>query len=115
MKRHPSLRDLSSDHHHGLVWARRLLQVSQTSTNSQALADEAARGFLGFWAAHTNRHFREEEEVLLPAFARFGDPSRPEVVRVLVEHVRIRRLVNDLQGQLEGGASSLQTMGEIGE
>jgi hemerythrin-like domain-containing protein len=71
--------------------------------------------FLHFWAEEINHHFREEEEVLLPAFARYGDPAAAPVVRMLVEHVRIRRLVDDLQTQLAGGAPEPATMQATGD
>lgn len=116
MKRHPALRALSSDHHQGLVQARRLAQAAQAATAGAPEADRrVAQAFLGFWAAHTRRHFREEEEVLLPAFARYGDPAAAPVVRLLVEHVHIRRLVADLQRQVDTGPPELATMQAIGE
>ena len=130
MKRHPALRDLSSDHHQGLVQARRLVKAAEEDTasptggvtavhegaaaNAEALA-QVARDFLTFWSQHTVLHFRQEEEVLLPAFARYGDPALEPVVRVLVEHVQIRRLVDDLQQQVASGQPSVQTMRAIGE
>jgi hypothetical protein len=52
---------------------------------------------------------------LLPTFARYGDPSLEPVVRVLVEHIKIRRLVDDLHLQVEQGATSIETMRAIGE
>ncbi len=116
MKRHQALRELSSDHHQGLVQARRLVKTA--GRGSDATADEVAkvaRDVLTFWAEHTTLHFREEEEVLLPAFARYGDPSVEPVVQVLVEHVHIRRLVDDLERQVELGQPSLETMRAIGE
>jgi hemerythrin-like domain-containing protein len=116
MKRHPSLRDLSSDHHQGLVHARRLVQ---TAAGSVPAPPEGAAGvvhdFLHLWAEETNHHFREEEEVLLPAFARYGDPAAAPVVRMLVEHVQIRRLVADLQAQLAAGAPDPATMQATGD
>lgn len=125
MKRHQALRDLSSDHHQGLVQARRMIQAAGgESTDAQAAiggeaeaakAAKVARDFLTFWAEHTHPHFREEEEVLLPTFARYGDPSLEPVVRMLVEHVHIRKLVADLQSQVEGGQPSIETMRTIGE
>lgn len=128
MKRHPALRDLSSDHHLGLVQARRLVKVATNdAAGAQAsggVADGAAeedgaakvgREFLAFWDDHTSRHFREEEEVLLPTFARYGDSSLEPVVRMLVEHVTIRRLVTDLRGQMETNQPSPETMRSIGE
>jgi hemerythrin-like domain-containing protein len=128
MKRHPALRDLSSDHHQGLVQARRLTRATGgDGTRSTADVDEGAQArsrealrtvaadFVAFWHRHTAPHFREEEEVLLPAFARFGDPASPHVVRTLVEHVRIRRLVGDLRRQLATGPVSTDTVRALGE
>jgi len=130
MKRHPVLRDLSSDHHHALVQARRLVKAAEegmapptggvtaghdsAAAHAEALA-QVARGFLTFWSQHTVLHFRQEEEVLLPAFARYGDPALEPVVRVLVEHVQIRRLVDDLQQQVASGQLSVHTMRAVGE
>jgi len=116
MKRHPSLRDLSSDHHQGLVHARRLVQVAEGTL--PAPADSAAgvvHDFLHTWAEEINHHFREEEEVLLPAFARYGDAAAAPVVRMLVEHVRIRRMVADLQTQLAGDGPEPATMQATGD
>jgi hemerythrin-like domain-containing protein len=117
MKRHPALRALSSDHHQGLVQARRLVQAAQVTPAGAPAADlpATARAFLGFWNVHTRPHFREEEEVLLPAFARYGDPATPPVMRLLLEHVQIRRLVADLQRDLDAGQPLAATMQAIGE
>lgn len=125
MKRHRALRDLSSDHHLGLVQARRLVkaaaneaagaQAGEAVASGAAGAAKVAREFLAFWAEHTTRHFREEEEVLLPTFGRYGDPSLEPVVRMLVEHVHIRRLVYDLRRQVEANQPSHDTMRSIGE
>jgi hypothetical protein len=42
-----------------------------------------ARGaFLQFWHSEGGQHFRVEEEVLLPAYARHRPPDEPAVVRV---------------------------------
>lgn len=85
MKRHPALVSLSRDHHHALVIAFALRHATAPT------ADEVARSFLAHWEAEERLHFRLEEEVLLPAFAAHGDPSHPAIVRVLVDHVLIRR------------------------
>lgn len=121
MKRHPGLRDLSSDHHHGLVHARHLVKAAaemQVSEDELAAAAETARAFLAYWAEHINHHFREEEEVLLPVFARYGNPAEPPVVRMLVEHIQIRRLVADLAHQMESDSNmpsqdTMQTLGAL--
>jgi hemerythrin-like domain-containing protein len=111
MKRHPALHSLSSDHHLGLVQARRLVRAATDA----APAAPAAQAFLAFWAEHTRGHFREEEEDLLPAFARYGDPAAAPVVRVLVEHVQMRRLVGDLAEQVAAGVPDPATMTALGE
>jgi hypothetical protein len=54
MKRHPSLRKFSDDHHGGLVQARRLRRVAAGEEGSPA---EAARSFLRFWEEDTSPHF----------------------------------------------------------
>lgn len=84
MKRHASLQDLSRDHHHSLVVARRLRRASAEDAGAVAAA------FLEHWRTEGAEHFREEEDELLPAFARHGDAEDPLVARVLVEHVLIR-------------------------
>ena len=88
MQRHPGLRDLSSDHHHALVQAQRLQRG--------AAADEATRlksvaEFLQFWHEHAQRHFSEEEQALLPYFARWGELNQEPIHQMLREHALIRR------------------------
>jgi hemerythrin-like domain-containing protein len=115
MKRHPSLRDLSADHHHGLVQARRLLQVARAGGGPGTPGTEqVAADFLRFFAAETTRHFREEEEVLLPAFARYGDLADPAIVQMLDEHGQLRRLAGDLERQLARGELSIETLRATG-
>lgn len=84
MKRDPALHPLSRDHHQALFVARQLAQADE------ATARAAAESFRTFWKEHGRRHFRIEEEILLPAYAEYGDPENPAVVRVLVDHIAIR-------------------------
>ena len=69
MKRHPSLRPFSDDHHQGLVNARRL---KRAASGEEPHAANIARDFLEFWRRDTSLHFRKEEEVLLPVLPRYG-------------------------------------------
>jgi hypothetical protein len=85
MKRHPTLQQLSRDHQLALAVALELTRAVD------ATAPAARARFLNFWWAEGLEHFRQEEEVLLPAFARRGDPRHPIVVRVLTDHVELRR------------------------
>jgi hemerythrin-like domain-containing protein len=85
MKRHPALVPLSRDHHHALVIARRLRHAT-TQT-----AAETTRAFLAHWHVEQKQHFRLEEELLLPAYAAHGAPNHPAVLRMLLDHMLIRR------------------------
>ena len=77
MKRHEALAALSRDHHHALVVAQRLKRASETT------AAEARDAFLEYWRADGQRHFREEEDILLPAYAGFGNPEEPVLARCI--------------------------------
>jgi len=106
MKRSEALAPLSRDHHRGLFVA---LQLKRADAGTAARAREA---FLNFFEREGARHFRAEEEVLLPAYARHGEPDQPAVVRVLVEHVDLRRRAQDLAG---GGEPDITELRELGE
>jgi hemerythrin-like domain-containing protein len=73
-------------------------------------AAEAAREFLEHWADEERLHFRLEEEVLLPAYAAYGDPEHAAVVRTLLDHVLIRRDVERLAAD-----PPLELLHELGE
>ena len=105
MKRHRALQPLSRDHHVALVAAQRLRRA--TETDAAAVRD----AFLEFWRDHGAHHFRVEEEVLLPAFAAHGDPEEACVVRMLVDHVRIREQAQRLEREDAPSVESLQSLG----
>ena len=113
MKRHPSLRKFSDDHHGGLVQARRLRQAAAGEGEPPA---EAARAFLHFWEEDTSAHFREEEEVLLAVFARHGGDLGAEPIQEMVaDHASIRGLVMTLIEEDRSGEVSTDTLRRIGE
>jgi hemerythrin-like domain-containing protein len=103
MKRHPALQPLSRDHHHALAVARRLRRATDET------AGETVGVFLAHWHTEEKQHFRLEEEVLLPAFAVHGDPHHPAVVRMLIDHMLIRRDVDRLTG-----SSPLELLHDLG-
>jgi hypothetical protein len=105
MKRHAALQPLSRDHHVALSVALRL----RRATGDDAPA--AREAFLAFWRDHGAGHFRVEEEVLLPAFADHRDPDEACVVRMLVDHVRIRAAARRLDGETEPSLASLHDLG----
>lgn len=88
MIRHPALRDLSSDHHQALVQAHRLHKWPHADAKRR---QQIVSDFLHFWHQEGQRHFCEEEQALLPYFARWGNLEEACIQRMLHEHVLIRR------------------------
>ncbi|OJU84941.1 MAG: hypothetical protein BGO11_19175 [Solirubrobacterales bacterium 70-9] len=104
MKRAEALQPLSREHLAALLAARKLRQADD--------AESAAQAFLAFWEKDGRRHFRIEEEVLLPGWAAFGELDRPGVARMLEEHLAIRR--EALRLQLGGLAiEQVQALGKL--
>jgi hemerythrin-like domain-containing protein len=113
MKRHPSLRQFSDDHHQGLVNARRLRRAASGEGGSPA---DTARDFLEFWQRDTSRHFRNEEEVLLPVLARYGgDLGEQPILLMLTQHALIRGLAMQLSDELEQDKIREDTLRNLGE
>ena len=113
MKRHPSLRQFSDDHHQGLVNARRLRRTASGEGGSSA---DTARNFLEFWQSDTSLHFRKEEEVLLPVLARNGgDFGKQPIVQMLTQHALIRGLAMQLSDELEQNKVREDTLRNLGK
>jgi hemerythrin-like domain-containing protein len=105
MKRSPELSALSRDHHRALYAALQLRRAARET------ATEAIESFQEFWHDHGRRHFRIEEELLLPGFAAGGgDPGHPLVSQVLTDHIDIRARARDLRSE-----SPLGELHELGE
>lgn len=103
MKRAEALRPLSREHLVALLTAKKLREAEDVAV--------ATREFLAFWSEDGRRHFRIEEEVLLPGWAAYGEIDRSGVARMLEEHLAIRR-----EGlRLEGGEFSLAEVRELGK
>jgi len=106
MKRSDALAQLSRDHHHGLVVAQRLRRATP------ATADAAREAFLVFWADEGQGHFRAEEDLLLPALARHQPPTHDAIVRVLTDHVDVRRRAADLAADPAPTCDDLRELGD---
>ncbi len=102
MKRHPSLHPLSQHHHFALIQALGMRRAAEAPAEKRAAAVERqAEKFVRFWHKTGRLHFREEEEVLLPAYARHTRLDRDaEVMRVLADHAEIRAAVRDFEQRL---------------
>jgi iron-sulfur cluster repair protein YtfE (RIC family) len=103
MKRDPALTLLSHEHHQALHQALRMKRASEAD------CAEVSTGVLAFWDEEGAEHFRIEEELLLPALARYLAPEDERVVRVLVDHVWIRERMERMRGGVE--AEELQELG----
>lgn len=94
MKRSQALVALSRDHHKALAAAQKLRRGED--------AGEAAALFQTYWEEHGADHFRvEEEEVLLPSWARFGKIDHEAAARLAREHLTIRTAALNLVEQPE--------------
>jgi len=113
MKRHKSLHILSSDHHHGLVQARALRRASKGAPRSADAVQAVAQAFLRFAEEELRVHLRQEEEVLLPCYARHSSPEDEMIVRTLTEHVRMRQMILDLVEQIQTGQDIPAAIGPI--
>jgi hemerythrin-like domain-containing protein len=106
MKRSDALAPLSRQHHQGLFAAMKLKRADA------ATAVDARAAFADFWEREGRVHFRLEEELLLPAFARHAQHDHPAVVRVLTEHVDLRRRGADVTASAESDLGALHELGE---
>lgn len=102
MKRAEALRPLSREHLVALLAAKKLKEAEDL--------EEATRAFLDFWHGDGRRHFRVEEEVLLPGWAMHAEVDRDGVRRMLDEHLAIRREAL----RLKAGEASLEEARELG-
>lgn len=105
MKRSEALAILSRDHHHALVVAQKLTRADdQTGTAARAR-------FLEFWEQEGRRHFQQEEELLLPAFAVHGGARHPVVLQVLGDHVSIRARAAQIAAASVESTEALHALG----
>jgi hemerythrin-like domain-containing protein len=107
MKRTEALQQLSGDHHRALEAALKLRRATDAD------AETAKRDFLDFWRGHGALHFRVEEDVMLPGSAGHVDPTDPAVVRVLTDHVEIRRRAGELADGERSDPAELNELGEL--
>ena len=102
MKRHVSLHPLSQHHHFALIQALEMRRAAEAPAEKRAAAvQRQAEKFVRFWHKSGQTHFREEEEVLLPAYARHARLDHDaEVMRLLADHAEIRAAVADFEERL---------------
>ena len=88
VKRHVALHPLSQHHHFALMAAlfiRRALKAP--AAGRKKTLERVVRKFLRFWKKAGQQHFREEEEVLLPAWSKHGRLDKePLIMRLVADH-----------------------------
>jgi len=106
MKRDAALMGLSHDHHQALAMAQTLRRATG-QTSAIALA-----AFATFWVIG-ERHFEIEEQVLVPAFAPYGDPYEPLILQMLGDHAELRSRARHVLGSREAvDTGPLRALGE---
>src|SRR5579862_5403448 len=99
MKRHASLHPLSQHHHFALIQALGMRRAAEAPMEKrQAAVERQAEKFVAFWHKTGYKHFREEEEILLPAYARHIRLDQDAaVIRMLADHAEIRAAVRNFE------------------
>jgi len=99
VKRHPSLHPLSQHHHFALIQALEMRRAAEAPADKRnAMVERQADKFVAFWHKTGVVHFREEEEVLLPAYARHTRLDQDAgIMRLLADHAEIRAAVQDFE------------------
>ena len=98
MKRHQSLYPLSHDHHHALVQALNLDKAG--AGDDQAGFRDAAAQFADFWRSDLQRHFAQEEQIVLPLLAKHKAADATEIRETLEQHYAITRMIGELNEKL---------------
>ncbi|WP_246050132.1 hemerythrin domain-containing protein [Aquibacillus sediminis] len=111
IKRHETLYPLSHHHHDALFLALKLRRAG--TEKSQLSVDELKNEVNQFWEPGGQQHFREEEEILLPAYAEYESIDQPEIKEMLLEHVMVRSLVRKIQQADTGLEPIMRELGEL--
>lgn len=59
-----------------------------------------------FWEASLDRHFRQEEEILLPVFSKYSSADRAEIVETLAQHRELRQTCGRLKLNIDEQTAS---------
>src|SRR5690625_494461 len=111
IKRHETLQPLSRHH---MVALHLALKLSRADTEKSKLSlEEIKQEVQEFWEPGGQQHFREEEEILLPTFALYADVEQSEIIDMLIEHVKIRSLIDKIIVSKEIDVSTLHDLGAL--
>lgn len=110
IRRHKALQPLSRHHMIGLHVGLKLLRTG--TEKSKISLEQIIEDTREFWFLGGQEHFREEEEILLPAYAAYADLNQSDIIEMLLEHVMIRSGMNRLFAEelCEGEIRELGTL-----
>lgn len=111
IERHESLQPLSRHHMVALLLALNLRRVG--TEKSKSTPEEMQLELKAFWLPEGQEHFREEEEILVTTFAQHAEVDIPEVQDMLMEHVKIRALIDTILKMEEIDISAMHKLGEL--
>lgn len=109
--RHEAMRPLSRHHHHALMTALKIRRVFEGEVTEDQL-EQLREDCLHFWDKDGNEHFREEEEILMPAYSRYASIRHEEMIEMLLEHVHIRALYDAIREREGDLAENLQKLAD---
>jgi hemerythrin-like domain-containing protein len=107
VKRDPALTGLSHDHHNALFAALKLRRATEETAGAAREALDA------YWEGHGRIHFRLEEEVLFPAYARHGDAYDEILARALCDHIAIREAIDAVSSEPNAPLERLHKLGTM--
>lgn len=111
VKRHPGLQPLSHHHHHAMAAAKRL---KMAGIQHKGYRLEDVREYLAaYWEPGGQAHFREEEEILLPVYAQYASPDHPLIAEMLLEHIQIRSLIQQILSQEPVTVEQMERLGTL--
>lgn len=110
IKRHEVLQPLSRHH---MVALHLGVKLRRAGTDESRLTEaEVRQEVIDFWEPDGQNHFREEEEILLPVYARYGSIDDELIIEMLLEHVQIRSLIKQI---IDSETPLLEVMHELGD
>lgn len=112
LKRHEALQPLSR--HHMIALHLSLKMRRAGTVKSKLTIQELILEADEFWNPEGLVHFREEEEILLTAFAQHASVDIPEIHDMLIEHVQIRALFDTIL-KTDEPSLELDAIHELGE
>lgn len=110
--RHEAMKPLSRHHHHALVAAMNIRRAFKNEGITEEEIEQLRTESIEFWNKDGNEHFREEEEILLPAYVLYASARHEEIIEMLVEHAQIRALMMAIMERSGDLADHLQKLSE---